>query len=506
MNIKKLIGKVALLGLACLAVSNTFAEEAKRKPNVILMLADDLGYGDTGFNGNTLIKTPNLDALAGDGSVLRHFYSIGPVCSPTRGAYLTGRHYYRFGVFYANQGHLPAQEYTIAKMLKEAGYTTGHFGKWHLGTVNAEHSSKGAGRKPKENFSPPWLRDYDESFVTESAVSTWDPAKNMARYKLNEYYHNGVIETENLDGCDSRVIMDRVIPFIEKAVAEKKPFLSVIWFHASHAPTVAGPQYLAMYPDTGAAGHFYGCITAMDDQVGRLREKLKELGQDDNTFIFFTSDNGPEGANTPEVANAKTKSALAGTTGGFTGRKRSINDGGVRVPTFVYYPASIKGGEINNVPMSTLDLLPTVAKVTGAKINSKLILDGQDFMPIVTGKETTHSRSIPFRSDSYACLVKGKYKLIIKSMDDTSEDKLHNLDEDKTEEVNVISQHPEMAAEMRKEIMDFLASAEKSHAGEEYDTPYTPTNNWQVLGAKKVMGDVKQTKAKKTTAKKKKAE
>ncbi|MFI3290789.1 MAG: sulfatase-like hydrolase/transferase [Opitutales bacterium] len=490
MNIKKLLGSVALLSMACLAVSNTFAEEAKRKPNVILMLADDLGYGDTGFNGNTLIKTPNLDALAGDGSVLKHFYSVGPVCSPTRGSYLTGRHYYRFGVFHANQGHLPAQEYTIARMLKEAGYTTGHFGKWHLGTLSKTYSGK-AGRKPELNYAPPWERDYDESFVTEFAVATWEPAKHKD-YKKNQYYHNGEIETENLDGCDSRVIMDRVIPFIEKAVKEEKPFLSVIWFHAPHSPVVAGEEFLAMYPNTGEAAHFYGCITALDVQVGRLRAKLKELGQEDNTFIFFTSDNGPAGGGVKEV-NAETTSTHVGTTGGFSGRKRSVKDGGVRVPTLVYYPASVKAGETCNVPMSTLDLLPTVAKITGAKINSDLILDGQDFMPIVTGEENKHRRSIPFRFEEYACLVKGKYKLIIKSMDDMHDDVLYNLEEDIAEETNVIEFHPEMAEEMREEILEFLESAEKSHAGEEYDSDYTPTNEWKVLGETK---EAKETKAK----------
>ena len=147
-------------------------------PNIILMMCDDLGYGDVGFNGNEVIKTPNLDRLASNGIRFTRFYAGGPVCSPTRGTCLTGRHYFRYGVTHANRGHLPTQEITLARMLKSFGYATGHFGKWHLGTLDPNYSGK-ANRNPARNYAPPWERDYDETFATEYAVPTWDPAVDI---------------------------------------------------------------------------------------------------------------------------------------------------------------------------------------------------------------------------------------------------------------------------------------------------------------------------------------
>ena len=193
-----------------------YTGHAQIRPNIILMMADDLGYGDTGFNGNTLIKTPHMDVLANEGVVLTHFYSGNSVCSPTRATCLTGRHHDRMGVYHANVGHLPKQEVTLAHMLKEEGYTTGHVGKWHLGTLSKTQTSKGAKRKPMLNFAPPWERDYDASFVTESAVCTWNPGLGK-RAKDNPFYENGVVlygNDERLKGGASRVVVDRAVPFI----------------------------------------------------------------------------------------------------------------------------------------------------------------------------------------------------------------------------------------------------------------------------------------------------
>ena len=236
-NCIKDVIKNAIVTISFLLLASVYAQE---KPNIILIMADDLGYGDVGFNGNKVIKTPSMDRLAESGMKFTNFYAGGPVCSPTRGTVLTGRHYFRYGVFSANIGHLPKEEVVLPEVLKGEGYTTGHFGKWHLGTLSREVSPKGPKRKPAENYSPPSFHSYDQSFVTESAVGTWNPSIG-GRYHNNPYYFNGVEETENLAGDDSRVIMDRVLPFIEGAAKEKKPFLSVIWFHTPHEPVIAGP-------------------------------------------------------------------------------------------------------------------------------------------------------------------------------------------------------------------------------------------------------------------------
>ncbi|MFG0266835.1 MAG: sulfatase [Rhodopirellula sp. JB055] len=462
-------------------VSVVCSAKAANRPNVVLMMCDDLGWGDTGFNGNQIIQTPELDAMARDGTVLDHFYSVGPVCSPTRASFLTGRHYFRMGVWSANQGHLPEQEFTLARMLNSNGYATGHFGKWHLGTLSRTISAKGKKRRPDLHYAPPWERDYDASFVTESAVCTWDPGIGK-RSRNNPYYENGVPTDENVLGCDSRVLMDRAVPFIEEAVERDQPFLSVIWFHAPHEDIQAGPEYLAQYEGHGEAAHYYGCITAVDDQIRRLRKKLTELGVADNTLLFFCSDNGPEGG----VPKDRTKTRRAGSAGEFSGRKRSVLDGGVRVPALVHWPGEIPAGVRLDVPMSVMDLLPTVAAITGADAMPDRLLDGENVLPILKGDQLKREKSIPFRYGEFACLVRGKHKLIIQSRNDGSRDRLFDLQSDVTESNNLAAEHPDLVQFMRMELLGFLDSAKTSHAGQDYESvSFKPVDRWRPLPKKK---------------------
>ncbi|VGO16287.1 Arylsulfatase [Pontiella desulfatans] len=440
------------------------------RPNIILMMADDLGYGDAGFNGNEIIQTPELDQMAKDGVKLSHFYAAGPVCSPTRGTCLTGRHYYRYGIFSANIGHLPKQEITLARMLKEQGYTTGHFGKWHLGTLSKTHSTKGEKRKPAENYAPPWERDYDRSFVVESSVSTWDPASDK-----NPFYDDGTplpASDESLLGGAARVVVDRAIPFMEQAVQAETPFLSVIWFNAPHEPIKAGPDYLKMYESHDEAAHYYGCITELDEQVGRVRSKVREWGVAENTLIFFCSDNGPEG----KAAKGK----KAGTTAGLRGRKRSLYDGGVRVPALVEWPGKLKAGTTIETPLSTLDYFPTAMQLVGYDMPDARPIDGQDILPILSGETDKRDKAMPFRAKSGATLVKDRYKLVL------PKGELYDLSKDWSEENNVASAHPERVEIMTKELMDYLKSMEASHAGGDYNDPaFKPVDEWNAFGSGK---------------------
>ncbi|MCA9271088.1 MAG: sulfatase-like hydrolase/transferase, partial [Planctomycetales bacterium] len=252
-------------------------------------MADDLGWGDVGFNGNQVIQTPSLDKLSHEGLRLTRFYSAAPVCSPTRGSCLTGRHPYRYGIFFANVGHMRQQELTLAELLREHGYATGHFGKWHLGTLTTEIADANrGGPKNKEHFSPPWENGFDTCFSTESKVPTWDPMRKPARGAGSagwdaldddapslpygtRYWTNGKEVTDNLRGDDSRVVMDRALPFMQQAARAGKPFFAVIWFHAPHLPVVAGPEYAKIYAKHDShRRNYFGCITALDEQVGRL--------------------------------------------------------------------------------------------------------------------------------------------------------------------------------------------------------------------------------------------
>ena len=457
--------------LAAVLVFGAWMAGAQERPNIILMMADDLGYGDTGFNGNKIIKTPHLDALAASGVKLTHFYSGNSVCSPTRATVLTGRHHDRMGIWTANAGHLPAQEITLAKALKQKGYTTGHFGKWHLGTLSKTTSAKGKKRRPEANYAPPWERDYDVSFVTESAICLWNPGLGK-RAVNNPYYENGVPldgHDESLKGDDSRVVMDRVVPFIEKAAAEKKPFLAVCWFHAPHQDVAAGPYYLKMYEGYGEAAHYYGCITAMDEQVGRLVQTLGKNGALQNTLIFFCSDNGPEGR--------APKGRTAGVTAGLRGRKRALYDGGVRVPAFAVWPGKIKPGTQNDAILSTLDYFPTITSLVGYQMPDDRPLDGENMLDILTGKRAERRKAIPFRyGKGPSSLVKGHYKLVLPALE------LYDLSNDRAEEHNLAAAMPEKVLEMKAELISLFNSIRKSQSGADYNDPsYQPVDPWKPL-------------------------
>ncbi|GAB5561376.1 MAG: sulfatase-like hydrolase/transferase [Synoicihabitans sp.] len=461
-----LVIRTGIVGLGLLGAAICYGQA---RPNIVLIMADDLGYGDTGFNGNQIIQTPHLDALAARGMTLSHFYAGNSVCSPTRGTVLTGRHHDRYGVFTANAGHLPAQEITLPKMLKTQGYTTGHFGKWHLGTLSRTLSSKGPKRKPDLNYSPPWERGYDRSFVTESAVTTWNPGIGP-RAVDNPFYDDGVAldgEDPSLRGGAARVVMDRAVPFIENATAAATPFLAVVWFHAPHENIEAGPEYLARYKGHGDAAHFYGCITEMDEQVGRLVQTLEQTGAAKNTLIFFCSDNGPEG----KIAAGR----RAGTTDGLRGRKRDLYDGGVRVPAFAVWPGKISPGSRSGTILSTLDYFPTIQGILKFDLPDDRPIDGEDILPILTQRKTSRERGIPFRyAGKTSALIKDGYKLVMPARE------LFHLSTDRAEARDLASDKPARAAAMERELEAFFRSAERSHAGGDYtDSTYQPTNPWR---------------------------
>ena len=244
-----------------------------RPPNIILLMADDLGYGDVGFNGNKIIKTPHLDVMAKSGVRFSRFYAGGPVCSPTRGTCLTGRHHFRSGIFSASQGYLPEEEITLARICKSVGYTTGHFGKWHLASMSKTGLTMPEYYENRERkYGPPWERDYDVSFTTECNVPTWNPSDTDGyewesplphrqqlgwgevphRYDWEStlpFWYNGKLVKDDLKGSAAKVVMDRAIPFIQNAAQNNQPFFTTIWFLEPHEPVVAGPEYCEMYQE-----------------------------------------------------------------------------------------------------------------------------------------------------------------------------------------------------------------------------------------------------------------
>ncbi|MEW4528859.1 sulfatase-like hydrolase/transferase [Maioricimonas sp. JC845] len=467
-------GLLLLLALLCRGVPARADDRTGDRPNIILCMADDHGWGDTGYNGHPFLKTPHLDRMAQDGMTFNRWYAAAPVCSPTRGSCLTGRHPQRYGVYFANSGCLRDKEVCLAELLKEQGYTTGHFGKWHLGTLTTEVKDANRGGPGSEAiYSPPWENGFDVCFSTESKVPTYDPLRNppaASRERKRGVPDGGFYGTrywtgpgesvpdEELRGDDSKLIMDRAIPFLTSAVEKQQPFLAVIWFHAPHTPVVADEAHRSLYPDHphGLYGqHYHGCITAMDEQIGRLRTVLDDLGVAGNTMLWYCADNGPE--------SSATKGA--GSAGPFRGRKRSLYEGGVRVPGLLVWPDRVKGGQSTDVPCVTSDYLPTIGDVLDIALPDRP-LDGISLLPLIEGKMTERGQPIGFWSRSQRSLVGDRYKLY--SSNDGQTWELYDLVRDPGETTNLAEAHPERVAQMRAVLDKWIASCEASDRGDDY--------------------------------------
>ncbi|GMW00416.1 MAG: sulfatase [Candidatus Hydrogenedentota bacterium] len=471
---------------------------ANKTPNLLLIMCDDLGFGDTGFNGNSEIRTPNLDRLCAEGARFTRFYSGSPVCSPTRATCLTGRHHARLGVMHANEGCLPRQEITIAEICRYAGYRTGHFGKWHLGTMSTtEKDGNRGGPDHPEFYSPPWDHGYDTCFCTEALVPTWNPGLTPAegnnlwgtpgtRWRSAYWNEQGKRVTENLDGDDARVIIDRVEPFFRTTLSQGVPFMATIWFHTPHAPVVAGPDYRAMYADhPEGAQHYFGSITAMDEQVGRINKLLTELGVDQNTFVLFASDNGPEGSGDDDPV-----SRFHGSTAHLRGRKRSLYSGGITVPAFAKWPGRIEAGSTVATPCSTLDYLPTLCDLLGYVMPDVRPIDGISLMPALSGKVVERDKIIPlFFLDSERGMagsptlgtIGDRYKFLTNLSNSGTEDQLYDVLEDEQEANNLAASKPDYVSEQREYLRQFLASCRHSHQGGDYSEPYKAVTEFPLL-------------------------
>ncbi len=456
------------------------AANSSPEPNFILCMADDLGWGDTGFNGHPRIITPHLDAMARSGMKLTRYYAGAPVCSPTRGSCLTGRNPFRYGITTANVGHLLKDEINLAGLLSKKGYATGHFGKWHLGTLSPRFSGKGPGRKAEKNFMSPGMAGFDEWFASEFSIATYNPympenghcqaARKGDMRAL--FWHNGKPLTKPLSGCTSKMVMDRALPFITQAANEKKPFLAVIWFHAPHLPVVGHPKYMEAHyrdlPDNEQ--HYFSCITALDAQMGRLRAHLRTLRIEQNTMLCFASDNGPEG-------NPGPRGHSQGTSGKFRGRKRSLYEGGVRVPALAEWPGTLQPREVDT-PCVSSDYFPTISALLELPLTQRPY-DGINILPILQGTQQKRGSPIGFRFGRDQTLVDDRYKLVHnrgglkrRRSDNgkvpVAEFELYDLGADPSETRNIAGTHPEVVGRMKRQLAAFVQSCEASANGKDY--------------------------------------
>jgi arylsulfatase A-like enzyme len=448
-----------------------------QRPNIILCMADDQGWGDVGFNGHPILKTPHLDRLANSGLTFNRFYAAAPVCSPTRGSCLTGRHPYRYGIFFANRGHMKNDEILLSEILQRQGYRTGHFGKWHLGTLTTKIFDANRGKPGNtEDYAPPWEHGFDVCFSTESKVPTFDPMVNpgvesKATKKgvpqggeYGTHYWTGQdqrVPDDQLGGDDSMLIVDRAIEFVRDARKDDQPFFAVIWFHAPHLPVVASAEKRSLYPDHpfGLYGqHYLGCISAIDDAVGRLTAELEKMNELDQTMFWYCSDNGPEGK----------QSNAPGSAGLFRGRKRDLYEGGVRVPAFLHWPDKIQSPQVSCVPCVTSDYFPTILDQLEIPLPDRPY-DGISLLPLLDGKVSRRDEPIGFQSKRVATWNSDRFKLVVTEQS-KKEPKIELFDivADISEKNNLASRFPEHVQQMRKALSDWQQSCKRSDRGADY--------------------------------------
>lgn len=374
--------------IACLSQAANGVVADERNPNVVVLLADDLGCGDLGCYGGP-VKTPALDALAAQGVRFTNFYAGAPVCSTSRAVLLTGRHHLRTGVYtviqdHVHQMHLRRDEVTLAELLKQNGYQTVHSGKWHLGT-------------PFRSMDKPWIDEhgFDHWFATDlnAAPSHRNPTnfwRNRKRVGPLEGY-----------ACD--LVVDEATTWLDQHRDPKRPFFLNLWFHEPHAPLAAPPEIVSDYGDRADQAAIYSAtIDNTDRAISRLISKLKEIGEFNDTIVIYTSDHG---------------SYRHERNGGCRAGKGSLYDGGLRTPGIVCWPSGITPGFVEETPAGAIDLVPTICGLLQIDPPKNAPLDGVDLSGVLRREETGFQRSRPLTwhsptSQPVVAIRHGNYSLV----------------------------------------------------------------------------------------------
>lgn len=420
----KRLGSSALLLLGVVALAMGSSACAAERPNVVVILADDQGWGDLSVHGNTNLKTPNIDALGRDGVVFEHFY-VSPVCSPTRAEFLTGRYHPRGGVWSTSTGgeRLDLDETTIAETFKSAGYATAAFGKWHSGTQYPYH---------------PRGRGFDEYYGFCSG--------HWGEYFNPVLEHNGRIVKGN--GYITDDFTDHALAFIERN--RDRPFFCYLPFNAPHSPMQVPDQYYNKFKDADLSMRgggpqaedvaFTRAALAMteniDANVGRVLAKLEELKLAERTIVLYFSDNGPNSGRW---------------NGGMKGRKGSTDEGGVRAPLLVRWPGGIPAGRRIPAITAAIDLLPTLAELAGVPLTSKKPLDGVSVAQALRGD----SRAAPDRM--IFSHWNGKVSVRTQRFRLDAGGRLFDMDADPGQKHDVAGDHPGESDRLRKAVADWSA-------------------------------------------------
>ena len=416
-------------------------------PNIILIMTDDQGYGDLGVTGNSIIETPNIDAMASKSATMSNFY-VSPVCAPTRASLMTGRYNYRTGVIdtYVGRAMMHTDEVTIAEILKKAGYATGIFGKWHLGDCYPMR---------------PLDQGFDESMVLKGGglAQPSEPFENKRRYTDPVLFHNGHM-VQTLGYCTD-VYFRSATGFIKKNVEAEKPFFVYLPTNAPHGPFHDVPEELLnVYRkmdlssisfeeklDNERLAAIFAMIGNVDQNIGRLFQTIEQLGIQKNTIVVFLTDNGP---NTRRYV------------GELRGMKGEVHEGGIRAPFYMYWPDVFKGDEYSDVRVAHYDLMPTLLEVAGVSLPEGLTIDGRSFLPLLKGKDISWpDRNLflqwhrgeepqPFKHFS---MVGQKWKLLSA---DSADFELYDLETDPGESHNLANEKPELLEKMKNGYMTWF--------------------------------------------------
>ncbi len=424
----------ALLSSLFVAWSVSLAAAAE-SPNFLIILADDLGWGDLQCYGHPRIQTPHLNRFATEGTRFTQCYSACSVCSPSRSAILTGRTPYRNGVFRwipeNHECHLRTSEVTITELLKDKGYATCHAGKWHLnGYFNDP-------RHPQ-----PSEHGFDHWFATQN---------NAAPNHVNptNFVRNGQA-VGPLEGPSSHLVADEVIGWLKRRTDPKQPFYVSMWTHEPHLPIETLPKFQEPYADLEPdMRQHHGNVTQMDAAVGKVLAALDELGLRENTFVFFTADNGPEGDGL--------KNRTRGATGGLRGRKRDTYEGGIRVPGIWRWPGHVNAGATNETPIIGSDLFTTVCDITGCAVPTDRTIDGASLLPLTKGQPLVRKQPLYWRNHLAPLATRVGMRVDdwkILGSHDLTKFELYNLKDDPHETTELSQKHPEKFAELRQKLID----------------------------------------------------
>jgi arylsulfatase A len=469
----KIVQIVALLSIALSSLFGANGSEVVR-PNFIQILTDDQGWGDLGSYGHQFIQTPHIDRLAAEGIKFTDAYSGGSVCSPSRAAMLTGRTPLRNGVFRFIPSdhfcHLPADEITLPQLLRKEGYQTAHFGKWHLSHYLEERIGDSEDFKiltfGGEHAGQPSMDDYGYDY--------WFATGNVARPDHKDpinFFLNGEFMGQ-MEGYSAQIVAAEFVKWMKEARAEDENFFVTIWFHEPHGPVSSDPEFIARYgdiPDPSLV-QYWANVTQIDEAVATIVEALEEAGVYDDTMIWYTSDNGPEGYHEFGKFNLEDSpyggSRYRGSTGGLRGRKRETHEGGIRVPGIITWPngleqAGVQPGTLSDEPIIGSDVFPTMLEAAGAPVPEDITLDSTSILPLIQGKAFERGKPLYWRNSfkwrgNYkfeVAIREGEWKLVADSL--LNEFELYDINSDPRETTDLSAHYPELFERMKAELIAY---------------------------------------------------